>query len=385
MARKPLINVSGLNSSYTSNTAYNMILSGNMMPVKSKVLAASLQKKNVPVVVINLDNTSPYMDISHYDYSINDSSTGYDIFSPMSIREVCAYLQNTAYEKGYGDEQTVQIIKYLTFINKLNSYLNLDLPTIRDINNYYYEPDVIGNALANMFETGEVTADEYNRLNVSLIRGIKGQLIIDNILASTDFTLNFDCSSGFSVSNLRNGDKVFIDLSVRHNSYTEKKSRNDILYSIEECSMPMTIVLNIGKADYSLVDRFITNTVGQLNRQFIVIMDDIFAQVQSYDTIRRMFSLNLLGQHTGDSCKKMEKCFHVINKQEKHYARAVDSRLLADRFIDVIFHTNHTDTTTTVPVKRSIIEEEDITNLSERTFIMMDNTGGTNYFSIYSI
>lgn len=385
MARKPLINAGEVNTTYTSNTAYNMLLSGNMMPVKRRVLTAALQKKNVPVVVINLDHTSPYMNIEHYDYSISDSSTGYDIFSMMSIREVCTYLQNTAYEKGYDDEQTVQIIKYLRFIDKLNFYLNLELPTIRDINNHYYKPDVIGNALTEMYEYGKITADEYEKLNVSLIRGIKGQLIIDNLIASADFNLNFECSSGFSISNMRCGETAFIDLSVKHNSYTEKKSRNDILYSIEECYAPITIVLNIGKADYGLVENFIANIIGQPNRQFIVMMDDVFAQVQKYDAIRRKFSLNLLGQHTGDSCKKMEGCFHEIYKQEKHYARSVDSRLLADRFIDVILHTNHTDTTTLVPVRRNVIEQEDIANLSERAFIMMDNTGDTNYFSIYNI
>lgn len=385
MARKPLINVEA-NATYTSNVkAYNILLSGNMIPVKSRVITAALQKNNVPIVVINLDNTSPYLHINHYDYSINDCSTGYDIFSTMTIREACAYIQNTAYEKGYGDEQTVQIIKYLSFINKLNGYLNLELHTIRDINNYYYEPDVIGNALTKMYEDGEVTPDEYRRLNVSLIRGIKGQLIIDNILASTDFNLNFDCGSGFSVDNMRYGETAFIDLSERHRSYTENKSRNDILYSIEECSTPMTIVLNLGKADYGLVGNFITNTVGQPNRQFIVIMDDVFSQVDDYDVIRRKFSLNLLGQHTGESCKKMEGCFHELYKEEKHYSRSVDSRLLADRFIDILFHTNHTDTTMTVPVKRSVIEQEVIANLTERAFIMMDNTGTTNYFSIYSI
>ena len=236
-----------------------------------------------------------------------------------------------------------------------------------------------------MYEDGEVTPDEYRRLNVSLIREIKGQLIIDNILASTDFNLNFDCSSGFSVDNMRYGETAFIDLSERHRSYTENKSRNDILYSIEECSTPMTIVLNLGKADYGLVGNFITNTVGQSNRQFIVIMDDVFSQVDDYDVIRRKFSLNLLGQHTGESCKKMEGCFHELYKEEKHYSRSVDSRLLADRFIDILFHTNHTDTTMTVPVKRSVIEQEVIADLTERAFIMMDNTGTTNYFSIYSI
>lgn len=385
MARKPLINVSEVTSAYTSNTAYNMLLSGNMTYVKSKVLSAALQKKNVPVVVINLDNTSPYMNVGSYNYSINDNATGYDLFSAMSIREVCAYLQNTACDKGYDDEQTVQIIKYLTFIDKLNKYLNLSLPTVRDINKHYYKPDIISDTLSEMYEAGEITPDEYDRLNVSLIRGIKGQLIIDNILTSVDFNLNFDCSSGFSVNTMRCGETAFIDLSVRHNSYTEKKSRSDIFYSIEECTAPMTIVLNLGKADYGLVDNFIANTVGHRERQFIVIMDDVFAQVQNYDAVRRKFSLNLLGQHTGDSCEKMEGCFHEIYKQEKHYTRTVDSRLLADRFIDVIFHTNHTDATAIVPVKRSVIEQNDIANLSERAFIMMDNTGITNYFSIYSI
>lgn len=385
MARKPLINVGEINSNYTSNTAYNMLLSGNMMSVKRRVLTATLSKKNVPVVVINLDNTSSYMNISHYDYSISDSDTGYDIFSMMSIREVCAYLQNTAYEKGYDDEQTIQIIKYLSFIDKLNCYLNLKLPTIRDINNHYYKPDVIGNTLTEMYEFGKITPDEYEKLNISLIRGIKGQLIIENLIASADFNLNFNCSSSFSISNIKCGETAFIDLSVTHNSYIEKKSRNDILYSIEEYYAPITIVLNIGKADYGLVENFIANIVGHPDRQFIVIMDDVFAQVQNYDAIRRKFSLNLLGQHTGDSCRKMEECFHKIYKQEKQYTRSVDSRLLTDRFIDVIFHTNHTDTTTLVPIRRNVIEQEDIANLSERAFIMMDNTGTTNYFSIYSI
>ncbi|MBR1432659.1 hypothetical protein [Ruminococcus sp.] len=385
MSRKPLVNLNEINSTYSSNPTYNMLLSGNMVPVKRRVIDAALSKRNVPVLVINLDRTSPYISSCNYNYSINDGSTGYDMFSAMNIRDACIYLQNAAFEKSYCDEQTVQIIKYLRLIGKLNQYLGLTLPTIRDINAYYYKPDVIGKAITEMYEMGTITADELEHLNVSLVRGIKGQLIIDNILTSTDFNLNFDDGSRFSISNMGSGETAYIDLSMRHNTYTEKKTRSDILYSIEECTTPMMIVLNLGKADYGLVEDFITTATSKPNCRFIAIVDDVFAQVQNYDTIRRKFSLNLFGQHTGDSCRKMESCFHEIYKQEKHYARSVDSRLLADRFIDILFHTNHTDTTTTIPVKRSIIEQHDIANLSERAFIMLNNTESTNYFSLYSI
>ena len=119
--------------------------------------------------------------------------------------------------------------------------------------------------------------------------------------------------------------------------------------------------------------------------QFITIIDDLFAQISDYDRVRRSFSLNLLGQHTGASCQKMSECFHEIYKTEKHYARAVDRRLMSERFIDVLCNTNHTDTTTLIPVKRSIIEQQDIASLSERAFIMIDNTGSANYFSLHSI
>ena len=386
MARKPLINIEDSNFKRCGSPAYSMLISGNMTPVKDKVLKTVLHKKNVPALVINLDNTSPYIisSESYYDYSLYGDS-GYDVFSSMSVREACIYLQNVAYKKNYSDEQTIQIIRYLQFIEKLNSYLGVVLPTIRDINTFYYDPDVIGERITKMFQAGEISPTEYKHLNVSLIRAIKGQLIIDNLLASTDFNLNYNSYSNFSVSNIRSGQTALIDLSTKHNSHTETKNREDILYSIEECRNDMAIVLNVGKSDYNIVSDFVKNMTTRKNCQFLVIIDDIFSQSQQYDTVRRYFSFNMLGQHTGESCRKMSECFHEVYKQETHYARTVDSRLLSDSFIDILFHTNHTDTTTTVLVKRSVIEQHDIANLSECAFVLLDNTGTTNYFSIYSI
>jgi len=386
MGRKPLVNIEEGGFNHYSNTAYSMLLSGNMTHVKGKVLSAVLRKKNVPVLVINYDNTSPYITPAgtRYDFSLYGDN-GYDIFSSMSIREACTYLQNAACEKNYSDEQTVQIIRYLSFIEKLNSFLELNLPTIRDINSYYYKPDVIIDALTKMFQDGEINPEEYERLNVSLIRSIKGQLIIDNLLASTDYNLNYNSDSKFSINSLKCGQTAVIDLSAKHNNHTDTKIRNDVLYSIEECSNNMTVVLNVGRADYGMVADFVRNMTTKTSCQFILIIDDIFAQSKDYDTVRRYFSLNMLGQHTGESCRKMSECFHEVYKPEKHYARSVDSRLFADRFIDILFHTNHTNTTTTVLVKRSVIEQYDIANLSECAFVLLDNTGTTNYFSLHSI
>jgi len=392
MARKPLIN---MNETYNENSScnrvsrnptYNMLLSGNMTPVKRIVVNAVLQKKNAPVLVINLDDTNQYMNFigTHCDFSLHGNS-GYDLFSSMSIRDACTYLQNATYEKQYGDDQTVQIIRYLDFIEKLNAYLGLKLPTIRDINEHYYQPDVIGSALTQMYQTGMISPKEYERLNVSLIRAIKGQLIIDNILVSTDFNLHYDKESDFSVHDLKNGQVAILDLSAKHNSHTEAKSRQDVLYSIEECNRSMILLLNVGRADYRLVSSFITSMTARTNCQLVVIMDDVFSQVPEYDRVRRTFSLNLLGQHTGESCRKMSECFHEVYRKETHYASAVNNRILSERFIDVLFNRNHTDTTTIVPVKRRIIEEHDIANLSDRAFIIMDNTGTINYFSMYNI
>ena len=368
------------------NPAYNMLLSGNMIPVKERVINTVLQKNNLPIVIINLDNTSSYMASvrKQPDYVLGDNQS-YDLFSSMSIRDACIYLQNVAYEKQNGDDQSVQIIRYLKFIEKLNNHLGLELHTLRDINTHFYQPDVIGKALTEMYRTGKISSKELERLNVSLLRGIKGQLIIDDLLVSTDYNLNCERGVGFSVNNLQNGQTAFLDLSVKNNSYTEKKNRNDVLYSVKEFNRKMIMLLNVGKEDYQLISDFILTMTAKTTCQFVVIMDDVFAQVQEYDQFRKKFSLNLLGQHVGKSCTKMSECFHEIYRQETHYASTVNHRLFSDSFLDVLLDRNHTDTTTQSLVKRRIIEEKDIIDLTDKAFILMNNTGVTNYFSIYNI
>lgn len=391
MARKPLINIhetdsgNGVNAG-ASPPAYHMLLSGNMIPVKERVVRAVLQKRNVPILMISLDDKSAYMSPVNKtpDYSLG-SNQGYDLFSSMSIREACEFLQNAVHGKQNGDDQSVQIIRYLNFIEKLNGYLKLNLPTIRDINNHFYQPDVIGNALTEMYQTGKISPKEFEQLNVSLIRGIKGQLIIDDILVSVDYNLHFEESSGISVNDLKDGQIAYLDLSVRNNSYTERQKRDNILYSVKNYTKPFVLLLNVGADDYHLVSEFISTMTARTSCQFVVMMDDVFAQVPDYDTFRKEFSLNLLGQHTGQSCTKMSECFHEVYRQETHYASTVNRRMFSESFIDILFDRNHTDTTTSVPVKRRIIEEERIIALTGNSFILMDNTGVTNYFSIYSI
>ncbi len=395
MGRKPLINIhetdyrNGVNAG-ARPPAYNMLLSGNMIPVKERVVRAVLQKRNVPILIISLDKKSTYMSAVGRtpDYSFG-SKRGYDLFSSMSIREACDFLQNAVHEKQNGDDQSVQIIRYLNFIEKLNGYLKLNLPTIRDINNHFYQPDVIGNALTEMYQTGKISPKEFEQLNVSLIRGVKGQLIIDDILVSVDYNLHFEESSedspGISVNDLKNGQIAYFDLSVKNNSYTERQKRDNVLYSVKNYTEPFVLLLNVGAADYHLVSEFISTMTAKASCQFVVIMNDVFAQVSDYDSFRIKFSLNLLGQHTGKSCTKMSECFHEVYQQETHYASTVNRRMFSESFIDILFDRNHTDTTTSVPVKRRIIEEEEIIDLTGNSFILMDNTGVTNYFSIYSI
>ena len=58
MERKPLININEMycENGEGINPAYNMLLSGNMIPVKERVINTVLQKNNLPIVIINLDN-----------------------------------------------------------------------------------------------------------------------------------------------------------------------------------------------------------------------------------------------------------------------------------------------------------------------------------------
>lgn len=385
MTRKPLINTQDASAHYRRNSAYSMLVSGNCSPVKSEVISNVLMRKDMPAVVINMDMTSPYFPRGvHYDFSIGRNKR-YDMFSSMTVREACDFCLDAAYERNYPNDQVVQVIKYLDFIERLNKHLNLDLRTINDINNHFYSPDIVNRAINEMFCQGKIDKGGYDRYIAEVVRGIKGQLIIDDILAMTKFELNSGGEADFSVRNLRCGQTAFIDLSAKHNSYSETRARKDVLYSIEGYPSPITVILNAGRGDYSAVENFIRNMTGRTDCRFIAVMEDIFAQIPDYDRVRRLFSLNLLGQHTGESCRRMSGCFHEIYKTEKHFARSVDRRLLSERFIDVLCNTNHTDTTTLVPVRRSIIEQQDIVSLSERAFILMDNTGSENYFSLHSI
>lgn len=385
MARKPLIDletVSFNRCESNSQFAHDLLVSGDCQPVKQKVVELIIKNNTIPVIVINMDQKSTYIKDIEYDYSIN-GDRGYDLFSSMTIRQACAFFRDAAHEKNYSTDQVVQIIKYLELIRKLNADLGLNINTIEEINAYYYSPEIINKAVNDLFISGKINREERDRYLMEIIRSIKGQIIIEDMLGMFNFSLNSGAKN-FSVNNLKSG-PAFIDLVQQHNSVTENDAISSVLYSIEEYKDPMMVLLNIGKSDLALVKKFMKNMIVRKTCRLIVIVDDIFAQAEDYECIRHAYPFNILGKHTGESARKMSNCFHETYRMDKQYSCSVDHRLRADNFMDILLRTNYTETTTLTPVRRNIIEQEDIVNLSERAFIMINNTGIGNYFTFHSL
>lgn len=361
------------NGSFLSNS---MLISGGCQSLKERVIA-SFNNKRSKTVIINLDeNSSDYLDLftPDYEYHISDSFSYANIFADLSARDASRLVRDRASDFGYSHSDISQLLKYFKLIDTINNRINLTFDSLVDMNNYFYQPDVVQDCLEEIFEMGRMSRGERDIFETALYRSIGGQLFLENILAEINFDLNFG-TDGFSLSRMRNDESAMLDFSWRHsNSVSDSTAIKAILYDIECYRESLVVVVNLGGSDVVDIGASLQALLRHKNLKLIVIADDIFSQTDNVHRFIKAFDYNALGSHITKSAIMMSELFPLITKVEYHTACTYNRRLLSEHILDKLIGKDYTESVTRVPVQRHELESKDISVLPPNSFILIDNT-----------
>lgn len=378
--RKSLIKRASINNNTDSKPLSNSILiSGGCYPLKGRVIA-NLDNQKVKTIVINFDETSDYLDAftPNYEYHISDSFSYANIFTDLTMRDASRLVRDRASDFGYSHSEIGQLLKYFDLINTINIKLNLTFDSLVDINNYFYNPNVVQDCLEEISEMGKMSRVEHDILETALYRSIGGHLFLENILAEIKFDINFD-ADGFSLSRMRNDESAMLDLSWRHsNSVSDSTSIKALLYDIECYKEPLVVVINLGSSDVVDISSSLKSLLRHTNIKLILIADDIFAQTDDTHKFIKGFNYNALGSHITKSAMMMSELFPLITKIEYHNACTYNRRLLSEHIIDKLLGKDYTEAITRVPVQHHELESKEISELSPNSFVLIDNTQRSN-------
>lgn len=378
--RKSLIKKAPINNHGDSNLSTSSVLiSGGCYPLKERVIA-NLNNQTVKTIVINLDETSDYLDAfaPNYEYHISDSFSYANIFADLSMRDASRLARDRASDFGYSHSEISQLLKYLKLIDTINNKLNLTFDSLVDMNNYYYNPDVVQDCLEEISEMGRMSRGERDIFETALYRSIGGQLFLENILTEINFDVNFD-TDGFTLSRMRNDESAMLDLSWRHsNSVSDSTAIKAILYDIECYKEPLVVVINLGSSDAVDIGASLKCLLRHTNIKLILIANDIFVQTDDAHKFIKGFNYNALGSHITRSAMMMSELFPLITKVEYHNACTYNRRLLSEHIIDKLLGKDYTEAITRVPVQRHEMESKEISELSPNSFILIDNTQRSN-------
>lgn len=359
--------------------ASSVLISGGCYPLKERVIA-NLNNQKVKTIVINLDETSDYLDAftPDYEYHISDSFSYTNIFADLTIRDASRLVRDRASDLGYSHSEIGQLLKYFNLIDTINNKLNLTFENLVDMNNYFYNPDVVQDCLEEISEMNRMSRGERDVLETALYRSIGGQLFLENILTEINFNVNFD-TDGFTLSRMRNDESVMLDLSWRHsNSESDNTAIKAILYDIECYTEPLVVVVNLGSSDVVDIGASLKCLLRHRNIKLILVADDVFAQTDNAHKFIKGFNYNALGSHITESAIKMSELFPLITKVEYHTACTYNRRLLSEHIIDKLLGKDYTEAITRVPVQRHELESKEISALSPNSFILIDNTQRSN-------
>lgn len=354
----------------------SMLISGGCQSLKEKVIA-SFNNKRSKTVIINLDeNSSDYLDLltPDYEYHISDSFSYANIFADLSARDASRLVRDRASDFGYSHSDISQLLKYFKLIDTINNRLNLTFDSLVDMNNYFYQPDVVQDCLEEIFEMGRMSRGERDIFETALYRSIGGQLFLENILAEINFDLNFG-TDGFSLSRMRNNESAMLDFSWRHSdSVSDSTAIQAILYDIECYRESLVVVVNLGGSDVVDIGASLQALLRHKNLTLILIADDIFVQTDNVHRFIKAFDYNALGSHITKSAIMMSELFPLITKVEYHTACTYNRRLLSEHILDKLLGKDYTESVTRVPVQRHEFESKDISVLPPNSFILIDNT-----------
>ena len=381
--RESLVRKSQSFNQSTEHLAGNSILiSGGCTDLKEKAVHAF---NNCPEkrVIINLDGNNQYLRQfrCNYVYEIDDHSH-FDIFNDLSFRNATKLLKDKGKGFGYSHSEISTLLKYLTFIDKINRRLGLNIDTVSEINRHFYDPDVLKDCIEEMIEYNELNKREADVLEAAFFRSIGGQLLLENLLAELDFDINYNENS-FSLNRLRNYEAVLLDFSSRHiNSDTDTTAMTSILYDLECCKTPVSVLVNLGRCDFSEIGYNLKSLLICQNVKLLVIADDIFAQTQTGDThsFLKNFDYCCFGSHIGQSATQMsELVFPMVTKIEYHKTTTYNRRIFAERLTDRMFDKDKMEAIAQVPVQRRVMEAREINYLPTNYFVLVDNEHNSRY------
>lgn len=381
--RESLVRKSQSFNQSTEHLAGNSILiSGGCTDLKEKAVHAF---NNCPEkrVIINLDGNNQYLRQfrCNYVYEIDDHSH-FDIFNDLSFRNATKLLKDKGQGFGYSHSEISTLLKYLTFIDKINRRLGLNIDTVSEINRHFYDPDVLKDCIEEMIEYNELNKREADVLEAAFFRSIGGQLLLENLLAELDFDINYNENS-FSLNRLRNYEAVLLDFSSRHiNSDTDTTAMTSILYDLECCKTPVSVLVNLGRCDFSEIGYNLKSLLIRQNVKLLVIADDIFAQTQTRDThsFLKNFDYCCFGSHIGQSATQMsELVFPMVTKIEYHKTTTYNRRIFAERLTDRMFDKDKMEAIAQVPVQRRVMEAREINYLPTNYFVLVDNEHNSRY------
>lgn len=361
------------------------LISGNCPVVKSYVakeyINNSYASGNTTVLIIDFCHNDFMSAVSHtskYPLTVFDvDNTSYDyFFGDGDLRSSIRAIKLKAESLGYSHEQTIQVCKYLELLQSINDKLGLRFNSIQELNNHYYSIDMVSAALQGMLHDRQIRPGDMDRIMTLLQRSAKGNLIIDNILAETRFTLG-ETTDTFSIKKLAPHSLCHLYVNSVYSEVTSTLVEA-LSKDISDYRRPLNIIINAGKsavADrlYELVECVTTHR----NYNLLFLTDDIFTDTaNNHDRFRGLFEINAFGSHSGTSNQIVSNIFGTRRVIEEHYDKTYDRRLTANNVFDTLTGRNFTEGVHYVPVELPCIRPDSIESLPERSVITLFTKSG---------
>lgn len=311
-----------INNSYASSNTIVLIIDF----CRDDFMSAVSHTSKYPLTVFDIDNMS-------YDYFFGDG----DLRS--SIRAIKLKAANL----GYSHEQTIQVCKYFELLQSINDKLGLRFNSIQELNNHYYSIDMVSAALQSMLHAQQILPGDMDKIMTLLQRSAKGNLIIDNILAETRFTLG-GIADAFSIKKLAPHSLCHLYVNSVYSEVTNTLIEA-LSKDISDYRRPLNIIINAGKSDvadrlYELVECVTTHR----NYNLLFLTDDIFTDAaDNHNRFRGLFEINAFGSHSGTSNQIISNLFGTRRVIEEHYDKTYDRRLTANNVFDTLTGRNFTE------------------------------------------
>lgn len=367
------------------------LISGNCSAVRDRVTARFIDNsyKNGRASVLIIDFSENDMDrvfhSSNYDLTVFDIDgqdfTGYDPFYGGDLDQAVRYIKQKAASLGYPHEQTVQICKYISLLQKINDQLGISYDSISELNSHYYTPEQVGEALEELVRMQKIRPSDMKMFLTMLQRSAKGNLLIENILTECDFTLGTDRSNAFSIKKLPPHSLCHLHVNSVYDDKT-MMMLEAVRKDIADIRYPMNVIIYTGKksAAEKLTD-LVECVTTHMRYNLLYITDDIFSDTQQHERFRKLYEINAFGAHSGASSVIISDLFGKKRVLEEHYGKTLDRRLTANTVFDTLTGRNYTEGTQYVPTELPYFRSEYVASMPDNKAIIV-NMKGNSYSTL---